>query len=196
MIGRFGCWLASALFLSSCSQLPVGKLAPECSGVPGDFRTPNASLEPGTVTHGPGASGHPVELPVIARPPLGTTVIPLLYVYGPEGEYVVGRHPYSAKLLDPAFVQVEKEAYWGEIVDNRYYQVPQLDKCSQAAMLGSGVSFLAPPKGIMFMQFLPPSCSECEQITSAIEGFVANNPEMPVRWVRVSVPTSIGVLTK
>lgn len=196
MIGRFACGFVFALVLSSCSQLPAGKMPPECSGVPGDFRTPNAFLQPGSATHGPGAPGRPIELQAIARPPFGSTVIPLLYVYGPEGEYVVGRHPYSTKLTDPAFVQVEKEAYWGEIVDNRYYQVPQFDKCSQAAMLGPDVSFLAPAQGIMFMQFLAPFCSECGRVTSAIEGFIANNPRMPVRWIRVSVPGSIGVLKK
>jgi len=99
-------------------------------------------------------------------------------------------------LTNPAFVQVEKEAYWGEVVDNRYYQVPQLDKCSQAAMLSEPISFRAPPNGIMFMQFLAPSCSECTQLTQAIEAFVAQNPQMPVRWVQVTVPNSVGKLSK
>jgi len=155
-------------------------------------------LEPGKATHGPGAQGQPVALTAVARPPVSLLggVVPLLYVYGPDGEYVSGRHAYEKLLTNPTFVQVEKEAYWGEVVDNRYYQVPQLDKCSQAAMLSEPISFRAPPNGIMFMQFLAPSCSECTQLTQAIEAFVAQNPQMPVRWVQVTVPNSVGKLSK
>jgi hypothetical protein len=188
------------LMLLACSmvgcslQAPRGKLPPECSGIPGDFRTPKAMFEPGSATHGPGAPGHPIELQAVARPPELSSVIPLLYVYDPDGAYVSANHPLSEILTDPAFVQVGQEAYWGEIADGRYYLVPQLDKCSQAAMLKESVSFRAPPEGIMFMQFLAPFCSECTRITTAIEHFIAKNPDMPVRWVRVNVPGSIGSL--
>jgi len=117
-------------------------------------------------------------------------------VYDSDGNYVSADHPQSKALTDPAFVQVTKEGYWGEIVGNRWYWVPHLDKCSQAAMLKESVSFRAPPEGIMFMQFLTSGCPECARITSAIEAFIAKNPEMPIRWVRVSVPGSIGSLEK
>jgi len=182
--------------LAGCRLAPVGTYPPECSGVPGDFRTPNATLLPGAPTHGPGALGQPVALSAVARPPYLGGVIPLLYIYGPESEYVSGTHAYKKLLTDPVFDQVEKEAYWGEIVDNRFYLVPQLDKCSQAAMVRTPISFRAPPDGILFMQFLAPSCAECGQLTRAIEDFITQNPQMPVRWVRVSVPSNIGTLSK
>ena len=189
--------LSIALLVCGCSVAPVGTLPRECSGVPGDFRTPNAMLEPGAATHGPGTNGQPVELNAVARPWPGLGgAIPLLYIYDPVGDYVFGSHSYEKLLTDPAFVQVENEAYWGEIVDNRYYLVPQLDKCSQASLLGAPISFRAPPKGIMFMQYLTSGCTECAHLTKAIEDFIASNPDMPVRWVRVSVPGSIGSLRK
>jgi hypothetical protein len=188
-------WLLLPMLLGSCTSLPFGKLPAECSGVPGDFRTPGGMLAPGKATHGPGADGKVIELTAVARP-LGSTMIPLLYIYGPDAENLFGNHPYADLLKDPAFVQVEAEAYWGEIVDNAYYRVPWLDKCSQAAMLEPGVSFRAPPEGILFMQFQTAFCSECRRITRAIDAFIASNPDMPVRWVRVSVPGRVGALHK
>jgi hypothetical protein len=151
-------------------------------------------FEPGAATHGPGAPGRPLELQAVARPPALSPVIPLLYVYDADGDYVSAYHSLAKILTDAAFEQVAKEAYWGEIADNHWYWIPWLDKCSQAAMLKESVSFRAPPDGIMFMQFLAPFCSECTRITTAVEDFIAKNPKMPVRWVRVSVPGSIGSL--
>jgi hypothetical protein len=182
---------------TACSvAVPRGQLPAECSGVPGDFRTPNAMHEPGAATHGPETQGHPIELQAIARPPIPSGVIPLLYVYDEDGNYISSDTAASELLTNPVFAQVEREAYWGEIADNRYYRIPWLDKCSQAAMLGTSVSFRAPPKGIMFMQFVAPFCWECTRITGAINEFVAKNRDTPVRWIRVSVPWSIGSLQK
>jgi len=194
MRARLTIWVMLASLLFGCGTAPRGRLPADCSGVPGDFHTPDTSLRPGDATHGPGTQGRPVELEAVARPPSRNSVIPLLYIYGPQGEYVVDTHPYAKLLKDPAFVQVRKEAYWGEVVDSSYYQVPWLDKCSQAAMLGRDVSFVAPPKGILFMQFVPPSCAECDRLTKAIDDFTQQNPAMLVRWVRVIVPRSIGAL--
>lgn len=191
---RLRCGVFLVSLLVGCSAAPRGKVPDSCSGVPGDFRTPNASLDAGHATNGEGTEGQPVELKAIARPP--GNIIPLLYIYGPDAEYVVGNHPYSKILSDSAFTQVASEAYWGEAADGRYYQIPWLDKCSQAAMLDTGISFRAPPKGILFMQFLAPSCEECDRITKAIEGFISQNPTMPVRWVRVTVPRSVGTLSE
>lgn len=175
----------------------MGKRPLECSGAPGDFRTPNATLESGAATHGPNTPGQPVELRAIARPSAALgAVIPLLYIYGPEGEYVSGAHAYEKLLASPTFAQVEKESYWGSIEGNHYYQIPWLDKCSQAAMLSEQISFRAPQNGIMFMQFLAQSCTECKQLTRAIEAFIVQNPQMLVRWIRVSVPSSVGTLSK
>src|SRR5215470_17657372 len=90
--------------MSACTlQAPRGELPPECSGVPGDFRTPNALFEPGAATHGPGAPGRPIELQAVARPPELSSVIPLLYVYDPDGDYVSANHSLSKILIDPAF---------------------------------------------------------------------------------------------
>jgi hypothetical protein len=105
-------------------------------------------------------------------------------------------HPYSKWLQDPVFVQVEREAYWGEVADGHFYHVPWLDKCSQAAMLDKEISFRAPSNGILFVQFLAPSCDECDRITKAIDRFIVQNPTVPVRWVRVSVPRSVGTLAE
>jgi hypothetical protein len=66
-------------------------------------------------------------------------------------------------LTDPAFMQVEKEAYWSEIYNGAYYRVPWLDKCSQASMVNGKINFHAPAGGLLFVQFLTPNCGECDR---------------------------------
>lgn len=195
-------FLAGALMLASsaCSVAPVGKVGAGCTGVPGDFRTPAGFDVPGSATHGPGASGRVIEQVAVARPP-GATIpggrgIPLLYVFDPDGDYVTRGHRLTTLLERPAFVQAESDAYWGEVLDDAYYEIPNLDKCSQAAMLDGDLNFHAPPGGIQFVQFVVPECDECEQISAAIEAVIADHPALPVRWVRIAVPRSVGTLRK
>jgi hypothetical protein len=185
---------ALSTLLLGCATAPEGKLPPGCSGVPGDFHTPNPALAPGQAMHKEGILGRAVELTAGARP--RANMIPLLYIFGPDGEYVDLVHRYSPLLRDPAFVQAAHEAYWGEAIDSSFYWVPFLDKCAQASMFDVPIGFKAPPNGILFMQYIAPSCRECEQITKAIEGFMASNPGMPVRWVRASVPRAVGTLNE
>lgn len=192
LLRSFAPVFALSTLLLGCATAPQGKLPAGCSGVFGDFRTPNPALAPGETTHGEGAAGQPVELTAVARP--RADMIPLLYIFGPDGEYVDLSHPYSSLLADPAFVQVTHEAYWGEAVDSSFYWVPFLDKCSQASMFDVPIGFRAPPNGILFMQYVARSCRECEQITHAIERFIASNPGVPVRWVIASVPARVGTL--
>lgn len=120
--------------------------------------------------------------------------IPLLYVFDSEGDYVTRGHALAKLLGRDAFLQAERDAYWGEVVDDAYYEIPNLDKCSQAAMLEGGLNFRAPSGGIQFVQFVMPKCIECEQISAAIETVIAEHPAVPVRWVRIKVPRSVGTL--
>ena len=61
-------------------------------------------------------------------------------------------------------------------------------------MLAGGLNFRAPPGGIQFVQFVMPECVECEQISAAIEAVISAHPALPVRWVRITVPRSVGPL--
>lgn len=120
--------------------------------------------------------------------------IPLLYVFGEEGEHVMSGHNLAKLLGDPVFAEAERNAYWGEVVDGNFYRVPELDRCSQAAMLSGGLNFRAPQGGIQFVQFVAPKCDECDRISAAIERIIADHPALPVRWVRIAVPRSVGTL--
>ena len=190
--------IAALLFVGGCMSAPVGTLGSGCSGVPGDFRNPEAATTAGEATHGPGAPSRVIERVATARPP-GPTVpgdhaIPMLYVFDPDGGYVNLVHPLAELLRDPAFVDAANDAYWGEVVDDSFYFVPNLDKCSQAAMLDGDLNFLAPAGGIQFVQLVAPNCGECDEISTAIERVIATHPDLPVRWVRIAIPRSIGTL--
>ena len=63
-------------------------------------------------------------------------------------------------------------------------------------MLSEPVSFHALPRGLLFMQYVVPSCDECDRITSAIRMVIATHPDIPVRWVQIRIPPSTGSLKK
>lgn len=188
-------FLAAAL-CAGCVA-PIGRLPMGCSGVPGDFRTPAAAVEQGEATHGPGAPGRPVAMAAVSRPPLPMgAAIPLLYVFDDEAAYVNRLHGRSELLADPALALVEKEAYWMEADDTSVYLIPELDKCQQSAMFKESFSFVAPSGGLLFVQYIPETCAQCVEITAAIERLIASNGELPVRWIRVAVPRTIGELNE
>lgn len=180
----------SVVLLVGCAS--TGRYAAECSGVPGDFRTPNASAQPDIPTHGPGGTGEPVEITAKAKPPWGIRSIPPLYVYDADAAHVDRLHPMSRLLTHPALQEADERAFWGEVVDGGFYLVPELDKCSQATMLEQSVSFKAPTDGLLFMQYTAPDCVQCQAVSIAISELIQSNPELPVRWVKVTVPRSIG----
>lgn len=183
-----------ACMLTACLIAPVGALPPGCSGVPSDPDTPRMPADT-RITHGPGGSGEPILLRAVKRPPGGEVVIPWLYVYDDAGVHVSSSHPlYPRYLSDPVFERVERSAYWGEVVDTTFYLVPELDSCSQAAMVEPPLSFEAPRGGLLFVQFVAPGCEDCIEVTAAIEGVIAAHPTLPVRWVRIDVPREVGVL--
>ena len=135
-----------------------------------------------------------MELTAVARPAT-SEVIPLLYVFDDHGVHVTEGRALADKLSAPAFRKVEREAYWGEVVEGSYYMIPWLDACSQASMLHDPLSFRAPGGGLLFVQYLAPACTECADITMAIQEVIDANPMLPVRWVRISVSPEIGTLT-
>jgi hypothetical protein len=183
-------------FLTACTTVaPYGSLPAECSGVPGDLRTPNGDgvlAQPAVAPAGP--SG-PTELIATARP-FNSTGIPLLYIYDEDSDHVTSGMPIAKVLIDPVFAKVEAEAYWNEVAEGRFYRIPWLDKCSQASMLREPISFHAPPHGLLFVQFVVSSCNECERISSAIRAVIATHPELPVRWVRIRIPANVGSLKR
>lgn len=176
-------------------QTARAELPPGCSGVPGDFATPGGTVTDDVPTLGPRGVGRPVALTARARPPGGDT-IPLLHVFGPAAEPVVRGHAMAALLGAPVFLQAEREAYWGEIVDGAFHRVPVLDKCSIAVMLDATTDFRAPPQGLLFVQFIVPDCDECTRITRAIQTVIDANPQLAVRWLQVTVPGSVGKLAR
>jgi hypothetical protein len=181
--------LLVALDLSACAVAPVGRLPANCSGVPGDLRSPSASASR--------AAGeedyrqHPFVLTAVARPATSNT-IPLLYAFDDAGAFVTDSHPYAKLLDDPAFVQVRKEAFWLEAEGDGMYWIPWLDKCSQASMLDRDLDFRAPPSGILFVQYVAWNCAQCDALTGAVTRFIEARPDMQVRWVQVRVPGSVG----
>ena len=178
--------------LAACSTVaPYGSFPVGCSGVPGDSRTPKGDdvvAQPSP----PGPAG-PIELIATARP-FNSPGIPLLYIYDEDSDPVMTGMPIAQVLIDPVFAQVEKEAYWNEVVEGHFYRVPWLDKCSQASMLSEPISFRAPSHGLLFVQFVVASCGECDRISSAIRRVIATHPQLPVRWVRIRVLGNIGSL--
>ena len=180
--------LSIALALSACSVAPVGKLPANCSGVPGDLRSPSSTSRPISEDE---YRSHPFVLTAIARPATSRT-IPLLYAFDPAGAFVTDSHPYAKLLDDPVFAQARKEAFWLEAEGDGVYSIPWLDTCSQASMLDRSVDFRAPSGGILFMQYVATNCTECDALTGAITRFIGAHPEMKVRWVEVRVPASVG----
>lgn len=189
---------ASAIFccaglLASCTTVaPYGSTPVGCTGVPGDLRTPKDDDLLAT----PAASAgrvEPINLVATARP-FTRTGIALLYIFDEKSNHVTSGMPLAKMLIDPVFLQVESEAYWNEVNDGRFYRIPWLDKCSQASMLNEPISFRAPAHGLLFVQYVVPSCNECDRISSAIRAVIATHPELPMRWIRVRIPASIGTL--
>jgi len=180
--------LLVTLAVSACSAAPYGKLPANCSGVPGDLRSPSSELRAVSEDE---YREHPFVLTAVARPATGFT-IPLLYAFDPTGALVTDFHQYAKLLNDPAFVQARKEAFWLEAEGGGVYSIPWLDTCSQASMLDRSVDFNAPRGGILFMQYVASNCTECDALASAIRRFIAAHPDMQVRWVEVRVPGSVG----
>jgi hypothetical protein len=182
------------LLMIGCSAAPRGRMPAGCSGVPGDQRLPGSEAPLPAPTHGPMGSSEPIELTADARP-FSSSQIPLLYIYDEgAGQVMVGEG--KGKLLtDPAFMQVQQEAYWSEIDSGAFYRVPWLDKCSVASMVSGEINFHAPAGGLLFVQFLTPKCSECDRLTNAVQLVLSQNPELSVRWIRITVPRSVGHLT-
>lgn len=186
--------LLLALLAGCVWPAPRGKMPPECSGIPGDDTPPLSALPAGIATHGPGGSGQVVELVARARPGWGSP-IPLLYVFDDAGRFETRFRNPRTLVVDPVFLAAEQSAYWYEGVDDGVYQVPELGQCEIAAVLGTAIPLRAPAGGLLFLQFVvPDTCAECGEITDAIERLVGANPSMPVRWVRVMVPRSVGKL--
>ena len=176
------------------SSPPYGSYPDGCSGVPGDDASPPWALAHEQATHGPGSLGRAVELTAVSRPPWPWNgALPPLYVFddrgGPETRF---RNPHT--LLDaPAFASAETKAYWHEGVDGGIYQVPEFGACDLAAMLDQTLSVRAPQGGLLFFQFIiAQPCTTCDEITSAIDTLIHAHPTLPVRWIRVLVPPSIG----
>lgn len=190
---------ASAIFccvgiLTACTTVaPYGSFPAGCTGVPGDLRTPKGDGVPARPAAAPAGPARTIELVATARP-FNSTGIPLLYIYDEDSDQVMSGMPTAKVLIDPVFAQVEREAYWSEVVEGHFYRIPWLDKCSQASMLSEPISFHAPPHGLLFVQYVVAACSECDRISSAIRAVVATHPELPVRWVRIRVPGNIGSL--
>ncbi len=181
--------------LSACAlTMPAGTLAPECTGVPGDFRTPGPAMTAGQATYGPGSSGQ-IEQQVAIAKPATSTAIPLLYVFDETGDYVHAS-TRSGVLSSAALLKADQEAYWSEVAENRFYQIPWLDKCSQASMLREPFNFRAPKGGFLFVQYIAVNCDECALLTGAIRQLITTHPDIPLRWVQVQVSGGIGHVRK
>jgi hypothetical protein len=142
-----------------------------------------------------GASVEPVERVAKLRP-FSSHEIPLLYVFDERAAYVTSGTPMAKLLADPVFAQVDAEAFWAEVADGHFYRLPWLDKCSQASMLSEPISFQAPARGLLFVQYVAPACTECERISAAIRALTAAHPDVPVRWLHIRIPPGIGKLQK
>ncbi|WP_157754086.1 hypothetical protein [Lysobacter capsici] len=184
--------IAGALcLLAACASNPKAEAKDwlaDCSGVPGDPTTPAALDTAGPATHGPGAPGRAVRL-VASLLPEEDLPVPPVYIFGAHGEHITGPDAgntwWSA---DPTFERLRDEAYWGEVVDRRFYRVPWLGQCEIGRLLPHAEPMRGPPGGLLFLQFLTPDCAQCGDASAAIERLVAAHPELPVRWVQIQVP--------
>lgn len=194
-VNRLGVAVILVALIGGCTlPAPRDNYPDGCSGVPGDDTLPPSALPADLATHGPGAPGQVVELLARARPGWGSP-IPLLYVFDASGRHETQfRNPHTLA-VDRAFRVAEDDAYWYESIDDGVYQVPEFGQCDIAAILGTTPSFRAPAGGLLFFQFVVPgACDQCDAITRAIEELLAAHPDLPMRWVRVMVPPSVGKL--
>ncbi|MEZ5442798.1 MAG: hypothetical protein R3F15_15100 [Lysobacterales bacterium] len=155
-----------------------------CSGMPGDFRTPIANSTRSVITHGPGTSNMPQ---VMEKDAWGKLRPGVLYVLDDAGGHVILGHPLRKMLLSDAFGEAEKVAFWGEMVDDQFYLVPNWDKCQIAAQMGDKLSLLAPEKGLLFLQFAGSKCDICTRQDDAISEVIERNPDMNASWVRIEL---------
>ena len=180
------------LFLNACYRFaPDGQLPENCSGIPGDLAVPATPQRVIQASHGPGAMGSPLRIQAVASP-FGLDPVPLLYVFNDKGAYVSSWNQNDSLLVDPIFAELEKTAFWFEVVDGSGYMIPELDRCSIAAMLDEPFSFKAPQGGLLFVQFTAAECEECGLIGTAIQTVSDLNPEISVAWVQIEVPVAFG----
>lgn len=180
----------SVLFLNACYRFsPDGQLPENCSGIPGDLAVPATPQRLIQASHGLGAAGSALRVQAVARP-FGLDPVPLLYVFDDEGAYVSSWNQNDSLLVDPIFAELEKTAFWFEVVDGSGYMIPELDRCSIVSMLDEPFSFKAPQGGLLFVQFTAAECEECELIGTAIQAVSGLNPEVPVAWVQIEVPAA------
>ena len=187
-----GVLFVAALMLCGCvHEARRGTLPKACSGVPGDFRTPDDGGRGAVAAHAPGAPG---ERYVAKYKPPTSHVVPLLLVFDERRDHVYMHTAPEGWLSHPAFEHAQQHAYWGEVSGDRYYHIPFLDKCSLQAMLEAPIDLRAPPGGLLFVQFTAPFCSECRQLTEAVRAEIARHPEVGFRWVQIEVPAEVGRL--
>jgi hypothetical protein len=161
-----------------------------CSGVPSDPAIPEAGDRADSATHGPGAPGVPVRLQAVSKP-FGFKAMPPLYIYGPVAEHVTGFHAGRRLLEDPIFDEAEQSAYWGELVGDQYFLVPNLAPCDLEQVLGQPIGMRAPEDGLLFVQFVSSRCRDCDRLSEAIGRVIEQHPQTSFRWVQVS--TSLPV---
>lgn len=182
--------LTMVVVISACAHAPRGRLAAECSGIPGDFRTPGSQTDRKSLRVS-SVDPVPEKREAIAKPAT-SRIIPPLYIFDDKSSYVHSFTSSSRIIDDPVFLAAEREAYWGELVDDRVYFIPWLDKCSQASMVHQGLEFRAPESGLLFVQFVTPGCSRCELVSSAIRRAIVDHPDVPFHWVEITVPSRVG----
>lgn len=137
-------------------------------------------------THGPGRTGTAIRGTLVLYE--GYSRMSPLYIFDEHADYVKVRDAATAALLtDPAFARAEEGSYFGEVVDEEFYWLPEFDKCYQARMLVKPMSFYAPPGGLLFVQYLWSRCAECDELTNAIQRLIDANPQLPVRWMQFTV---------
>lgn len=152
-------------------------------------------LRQGRITHGSAdAPNTPFRLPgpKLSRSERFTfQFVPALYVFDDKGRSAYDqsdRHPILGRI--PNLDELRESAYWGEIVGDRFYLVPTIGPCDQAILLGDEALFMAPGDGLLFIQYLTDSCTDCTELERHIQQAIDASPEVPVRWVQVDLATS------
>ncbi len=172
--------------LLACTPVMAAGLAPECSGVPGDLRTPNAKAPRGEATHGPGRKNAPAKIeladPATLKMRPGT-----VYVFDENADHVVPGHAKRKLLSGGAFEVAEDRGYWVEGFGGEIDFIPHWDKCTIASHLPPTFSFRAPEGGLLFVQF-GTTCTDCVSVSRDITAVIEGNPHMPVRWLQTDVP--------
>lgn len=170
-----------------------------CSGVPSDPSTPAGFVRAGAATHGPGAPGAPMRM-ALRWPPDGLDYLPPLYVFDPDAGLI---HRFDGRdrqagdiplewMQEAEFVAAEDDAYWGEVVDRSYFRIPWLGPCQLAELLPPPAELAAPPRGLLFLQFVSPRCRDCARLSRAIQRTLARHPQRPMRWVQVETDQAVG----